>query len=72
MTNLNASIMSPSFQEENLSHPTPHSKPVFTSLTSSLDLFSESKLPSKITLSDRITLRAVSYTHLTLPTMAIV
>ena len=56
VTNLNASIMSPSIQEENLSHPTPHSKPVFTSLTSSLDLFSESKLPSKITFSDRITL----------------
>ena len=56
MTNLNASIISPSIQEENLSHPTPHSNPVFTSLTSSLDLLSESKLPSKITLSDRITL----------------
>ena len=38
VTNLNASIMSPSVQEENLSQPTPHSNPVFTSLTSSLDL----------------------------------
>ena len=56
VTNLNASIMSPSIQEENLSQPTPHSNPVFTSLTSSLDLLSESKLPSKITLSDLITL----------------
>ena len=57
MTNLNASIMSPSFQDENLSQPTPHSKPVFTSFTSSLDLLRESRLPSKITLSDLITLR---------------
>ena len=48
--------MSPSIQDENLSHPTPHSNPVFTSLTSSLDLFSESKFPSKITLFDLITL----------------
>jgi len=57
VTNLNASIMSPSFQDENLSQPTPHSNPVFTSFTSSLDLFRESRLPSKITLSDLITLR---------------
>jgi len=56
VTNLNASIMSPSFQEENLSQPTPHSNPVFTSFTSSLDLLRESRLPSKITLSYLITL----------------
>ena len=42
--------MSPSFQDENLSQPTPHSDPVFTSFTSSLDLLRESRLPSKITL----------------------
>ena len=56
VTNLNASITSPSIHEENLSHPTPHSNPVFTSFTSSLALFKESKLPSNITLSDLITL----------------
>ena len=49
--------MSPSIQEENLSQPTPHSNPVFTSFTSSLDLFKESKLPSKIIFSDLTTLR---------------
>jgi len=57
VTNLNASIKSPSIHEENLSHPTPHSNPVFTSFTSSLALFRESKLPSNITFSDLITLR---------------
>ena len=57
VTNLNASITSPSIHEENLSQPTPHSNPVFTSFTSSLDLLRESKLPSKITLSDLKTLR---------------
>ena len=57
MTNLNASITSPSTHEENLSQPTPHSNPVFTSFTSSLDLFRESKLPSKTNLSDLKTLR---------------
>jgi len=35
VTNLNASITSPSIHEENLSQPTPHTNPVFTSLTSS-------------------------------------
>ena len=50
-------MISPSLQVENLSHPTPHSKPVLTSFTSSLDLFRESKLPSNITLSDLSTLK---------------
>ena len=57
VTNLNASITSPSIHEENLSQPTTHSNAVFTSFTSSLALLRESKLPSNITFSDLITLK---------------